>query len=128
MAIFDRPFATGDRLAHGRGAGRRARAHPFADERPPGAETGGRAAEMTRAVTDYEKAKHVVLADIAAARANLATVRRAAGLLDKRLAVSNEQFELSRKSVAPSEIGAWTSTVFGNRSSTRSGRRRPLPS
>ena len=62
-------------------------------------------AEMTRAAADYEKAKRVVLADIAAARANLAAARRAAGLADKRLAVANEQFELSRKSFALGEIG-----------------------
>jgi outer membrane protein, heavy metal efflux system len=60
---------------------------------------------MTRAAADYEKAKRVVLADIAAARANLAAARRAAGLADKRLAVANEQFELSRKSFALVEIG-----------------------
>ncbi len=62
-------------------------------------------AEMTRARADYEKAKRVVLADIAAARANLAAARRAAGLADQRLAVANEQFELSRKSFALGEIG-----------------------
>jgi outer membrane protein TolC len=62
-------------------------------------------AEMTRAQADYEKAKRVVLADIAAARANLAAARSAAGLADKRLAVANEQFELSRKSFALGEIG-----------------------
>lgn len=63
-------------------------------------------AEMTRAQADYEKAKRVVLADIEAARANLAAARRASGIAGQRLAVANEQFELSRKSFALGEIGA----------------------
>lgn len=63
-------------------------------------------AEMTRAQADYEKAKRVVLAEIQAARANLAAAKRAAGIADKRLAVANEQFDLSRKSFALGEIGA----------------------
>jgi outer membrane protein TolC len=64
-------------------------------------------AEMTRARAEYEKAKRVVLAEIQSARLNLAAARRAAGLADKRLAVANEQFDLSRKSFALGEIGAF---------------------
>jgi cobalt-zinc-cadmium efflux system outer membrane protein len=85
-------------------------------------------AEMTRAAADYEKAKRVVLADIADARANLAAAPRAAGLADKRLMVTNEQFELSRNSFALGEIGGLTSTASASCSWMRSVRRRPLPS
>lgn len=63
-------------------------------------------AEMTRAKAEYEKAKRVVLGEIKAARANLAAAKKAAGLAGKRLAVANEQFELSRKSFALGEISA----------------------
>ncbi|MGJ0509840.1 MAG: TolC family protein [Methylocystis sp.] len=63
-------------------------------------------AEMTRAQADYEKAVRMVLAEIQAARVNLAAAKRAAGIADQRLAVANEQFALTRKSFALGEIGA----------------------
>jgi outer membrane protein, heavy metal efflux system len=63
-------------------------------------------AEMERAKADYEKARRVVAADIQGARANLAAAQRAAGLAKQRLAVANEEFDLSRKSFALGEIGA----------------------
>jgi outer membrane protein TolC len=64
-------------------------------------------AEMTRATAEYERAKRVILADIKAARVNLAAAQRAAGLADKRLAVANEQFDISRRSFALGEISAF---------------------
>ncbi len=64
-------------------------------------------AEMARAKAEYEKAKRVVLAEVKAARINLAAAQKAAGLADKRLAVANEQFDLSRKSFALGEINAF---------------------
>lgn len=64
-------------------------------------------AEMTRARAEYEKAKRVVLAEIKAARANLAAAQKASGLAEKRLSVANEQFDLSRKSFALGEISAF---------------------
>jgi len=64
-------------------------------------------AEMTRAKAEYEKAKRVVLAEIKAARLNLAAARKAAGLAAQRLSVANEQFDLSRKSFALGEINAF---------------------
>lgn len=63
-------------------------------------------AEMTRAEADYEKARRVVLAEIQAARANLAAAKRAAGIADQRLGVANAQFDLTRKSFELGEIGA----------------------
>lgn len=65
------------------------------------------AAEMTRARAEYERARRVVAKEIEAARANLAAAKRAAGLADKRLAVGNEQFDLSRKSFALGEVSAF---------------------
>jgi outer membrane protein TolC len=64
-------------------------------------------AEMTRARADYEKARRVVEAEVKAARINLAAAQKAAGLAAKRLAVANEQFDLSRKSFALGEIDAF---------------------
>jgi cobalt-zinc-cadmium efflux system outer membrane protein len=64
-------------------------------------------AEMARARAEYEKAKRVVLAEVKAARANLAAAQKAAGLAAQRLAVANEQFDLSRKSFALGEINAF---------------------
>ncbi|MGJ0392190.1 MAG: TolC family protein [Methylocystis sp.] len=64
-------------------------------------------AEMTRARAEYERAKRVVLAEIQAARTTLAAARKAANLAEKRLAVANEQFDLSRKSFALGEISAF---------------------
>jgi outer membrane protein, heavy metal efflux system len=63
-------------------------------------------AEMERARAEYEKARRVVTADIQGARANLAAAQRAAGLSKQRLAVANEEFDLTRKSFALGEIGA----------------------
>ncbi|QGM98360.1 TolC family protein [Methylocystis parvus] len=64
-------------------------------------------AEMTRARAEYEKAKRVILAEIKAARVNLAAARKASGLAAQRLSVANEQFDLSRKSFALGEINAF---------------------
>jgi outer membrane protein, heavy metal efflux system len=63
-------------------------------------------AEVTRARAEYEKARRIVAADIQAARANLATAQRAEALAKKRLAVANEEYDLTRKSFALGEIGA----------------------
>ncbi|ATQ70441.1 MULTISPECIES: TolC family protein [Methylosinus] len=63
-------------------------------------------AEMRRATAEYERAKRVVLGDIAAARATLAAAQRAAKLATERLKVANDQFELSRKSFSLGEISA----------------------
>jgi outer membrane protein TolC len=63
-------------------------------------------AEMKRATAEYERAKRVVLGEIAAARANLAAAQRAAALAKERLSVANDQFELSRKSFSLGEISA----------------------
>ncbi|WP_424361793.1 TolC family protein [Methylocystis parvus] len=64
-------------------------------------------AEMARAKAEYEKAKRVVMAEVKAARVNLAAAKKAAGLAAQRLAVANEQFDLSRKSFALGEINAF---------------------
>ena len=62
---------------------------------------------MDRASAEYERAKRVVLAEISASRAALAAAQRAAGLANSRLAVANDQFELSRKSFRLGEISAF---------------------
>jgi outer membrane protein TolC len=64
-------------------------------------------AEMTRATAEYERAKRVILAEIKAARINLAAAQRASQLANKRLAVANEQFDISRRSFALGEINAF---------------------
>ncbi|WP_442754337.1 TolC family protein [Methylocystis sp. JAN1] len=64
-------------------------------------------AEMARAKAEYEKARRVVLAEVKAGRANLAAAQKAARLAAQRLAVANEQFNLSRKSFALGEINAF---------------------
>ena len=64
-------------------------------------------AEMDRATAEYERAKRIVLAEIKAARDALAAAQRAAKLADSRLAVANDQFELSRKAFKLGELSAF---------------------
>ncbi|MGD9659209.1 MAG: TolC family protein [Methylocystis sp.] len=64
-------------------------------------------AEMDRATAEYERAKRIVLAEIKAARDALAAAQRSAKLADSRLAVANDQFELSRKAFKLGELSAF---------------------
>ncbi|MGD9540224.1 TolC family protein [Methylocystis sp.] len=64
-------------------------------------------AEMDRATAEYERAKRIILAEIKAARDNLAAAQRAAKLADSRLGVANDQFELSRKAFKLGELSAF---------------------
>lgn len=64
-------------------------------------------AEIVRTRAEYERAKRFVIAEIKASRVALDSARRAADIADKRLAVANEQFELSRKSYALGEVSAF---------------------
>lgn len=64
-------------------------------------------AEMDRATAQYERAKRIVLAEIKASREALAAAQRAAKLADNRLAVANDQFELSRKAFKLGELSAF---------------------
>lgn len=64
-------------------------------------------AEIAKAAADYERARRVVMAEIKGARAILAAAQRAAGLANSRLAVANEQFELSRKAFMLGELNAF---------------------
>ena len=63
-------------------------------------------AEVVKAHTEYDRAKRLVLAEIAAARAAVTAARRSVAIAAKRLAVGNEQFELARKAFRLGEIGA----------------------
>lgn len=64
-------------------------------------------AEMDRALAEYERAKRIVVAEIKAARDNLAAAQRAAKLADSRLGVANDQFELSLKAFKLGELSAF---------------------
>lgn len=64
-------------------------------------------AEMDRATAEYERAKRMVLAEIKASREALAAAQRAAKLANSRLAVANDQFELSRKAFKLGELSAF---------------------
>lgn len=64
------------------------------------------AAEVVRAQTEFERAKRLVTAEIAAANAAVAAARRTEGLAAKRLAVANDQFELARKAFRLGETSA----------------------
>lgn len=65
------------------------------------------AADIDKARAEYERAKRVVLAEIKAARIALGAAQKAASAAKSRLAVANEQFELSRKSYALGETSAF---------------------
>lgn len=64
-------------------------------------------AEMDRATAEYDRAKRIILAEIKAARDNLAAAQRSVKLADSRLAVANDQFELSRKAFKLGELSAF---------------------
>jgi cobalt-zinc-cadmium efflux system outer membrane protein len=63
-------------------------------------------AEVVKAHAEYDRAKRLVLAEIAAARAAVATARLGESIAAKRLAVGNEQFDLARKAFRLGEGGA----------------------
>jgi len=63
-------------------------------------------AELAKAQAEYDRASRIVLAEIAASRVALTAARRAEGLAAKRLAVANEQFELTRKAFQLGEVNA----------------------
>lgn len=64
-------------------------------------------AEMDRVRAEYERAVRVVTAEIKASRVTLAAAQRAAEIAKSRLAVANDQFELSLKSFKLGEISAF---------------------
>lgn len=63
-------------------------------------------AELVRAQAEYERANRVISAEITASRVALAAARRAEGLAAKRLAVANDQLELTRKAFQLGEMTA----------------------
>ena len=63
-------------------------------------------AEAVRARAEYERARRVVDAEIAAARAAVSASRRVEGLAAKRLKVASEQFDLAREAFRLGENNA----------------------
>jgi outer membrane protein, heavy metal efflux system len=63
-------------------------------------------AELVKARAEYEHARRVIGAEIAAARAAVAAAKRNAAVAATRFAVAGEQFELERKSFRLGEVSA----------------------
>jgi outer membrane protein, heavy metal efflux system len=63
-------------------------------------------ADLVKARAEYERARRIVAAESAAARAAVAAAQRNAAISAKRLTVASEQFELERKSFRLGESNA----------------------
>jgi cobalt-zinc-cadmium efflux system outer membrane protein len=63
-------------------------------------------AQVLKAQAEYDRARRLVEAEIAAARTSLMAARRTERVAAKRLAVANEQFELTRKAFQLGEVSA----------------------
>ncbi|QGM46346.1 TolC family protein [Methylocystis heyeri] len=63
-------------------------------------------ADLVKSRAEYERARRIVAAEIAAARTAVAAAQRNAAISARRLAVASEQFELERKSFQLGEANA----------------------
>ena len=63
-------------------------------------------ADLVKARAEYERARRVVVAEVAAARVALAAAKKNASVVAKRFSVASEQYELARKSFKLGEATA----------------------